>query len=97
MENEIKKLFPVFAENIDKLRIQNELPPLGDVEIKFLEKVLGVSLPPSYKSFLSCTKGFIALGGSIQMQEQHPFFHEFKPLCSLTEEQKNFVKRRGGM
>ena len=93
MKDDIKKLFPDFARSIDRLEIEDELHPLTEQEIANLEKELDIDLPPSYKQFLSCTKGFTALGGSIKIGEQHPFFHKFEPLSTCRTAKGNKTER----
>jgi hypothetical protein len=75
MNENMELQFPEFAASSDKLEIENELAPLTDEEISRLETRLNIELPASYKRFLKCTKGFSAFGGSVQLNEEHPFFH----------------------
>ncbi len=70
---------------------------LSDSDIDSLEKKLDTKLPNSYKEFLKCCGGFWAFGGSVQLDSQHPFKHDFKPFDSLTVQQQKIVKQRGGI
>jgi hypothetical protein len=79
MIEDLKLQFPKFAASADKIKIEYDLAPLTDEEIRELEKGLNIDLPASYKRFLKCTRGFCALGGSVQMSEGHPFFHPAGP------------------
>ncbi len=92
----LENQFPEFASNMDNLDIEQRLGPLTGQDIIDIETSLDIELPPSYKRFLKCTRGFWAFGGIIQMGEQHPFFHDFKPFDQLTEREKGIVNQSGG-
>jgi hypothetical protein len=90
--------FPRFAELLaaGHGEIENITPPASDADVLALEKTLGVPLPESYKQLLRCARGFWLFGGSVQFGTQHPFFHDFPPLKSLTSQQREVVKLKGG-
>jgi hypothetical protein len=92
----LEQQFPKFAANMHKLNMGQQLDSLSDQEISSLEARLNIQLPPSYKRFLKCTRGFTALGGIVQMSYEHPFVHNFPPYDQLTEEQKASINQKGG-
>ena len=55
-----------------------------------------MALPDSYKAFLETAGGLWLLGGAVQMNDLHPFFHEFPPFEQLTPQQRTSVQQRGG-
>jgi len=61
-----------------------------------LESDLNIKLPDSYKEFLRCIRGFWLLGGSVQISEIHPFFHNFPQKEQLTSRQLKLIKIKGG-
>ena len=71
------KDFPAFARLLrsGEADIEEFLPSASDADIEELEGQLGV--PPSYKRFLRIARGMTGMGGSLQMHEGHPFFHDF--------------------
>ena len=96
MIEELVKLFPRFAALATSHDIENVLPPSTAEEIGSMETRLGVSFPTDYKSLLSVTRGFWLMGGVVQFGRQHPFFHEFERLESLTAIQQQSVRLKGG-
>ena len=88
--------FPKFASKMNQLEIEHLLSPLTVQDINDIETRLKIELPPSYKRFLKCSRGFWAFGGSVQMGEQHPFLHDFPSYDQLSEQQKDVIKRKGG-
>ena len=99
MPNRFQTAFPKFYARLterDGAEIEHILPPASDAEIAEIEHVAGVPLPESYKRLLRCARGFWLLGGSIQFDTQHPFFHHFEPLDKLTPQQRQMVVRKGG-
>ncbi len=94
MTTSLQQLFPGFARQMHKLDVEDLAEPLTDTEIQNLEKILNIELPPSYKRFLKFTRGFTALGRSVQLGFQHPFFHEFEALNELSIEQQKIIKQR---
>lgn len=90
--------FPEFAKNLgdgSELVLEHVLPPASERELEELERAVGVPLPESYKSLLRCARGFWLLGGVIQLGTQHPFFHDFEPLESLTPAQQAGIATKG--
>jgi hypothetical protein len=90
--------FPRFAELLaaGNGEIENIKPAVSDADIRELERSLGLSLPESYKQLLRCARGFWLLGGAVQFDTQHPFFHAFPPFKELTPQQREVVKLKGG-
>ena len=78
-------------------KIEKVLPPATETGIAAVEKDVGVSLPESYKRLLRCTRGFWLLGGAIQFNAEHPFFHRFPSLEQLSARQREVVTRKGGI
>lgn len=90
------KLFPRFARAAAARRLEHVLPPATADEIAALERELGLPLPESYQALLRCARGFWLMGGAVQFGSQHPFIHDFPPLASLTPQQQEIVKAKGG-
>lgn len=80
MNSCLQEHFPQFAQAIDAIEAEDFEPPTTEAALQVLEQELCVVLPPSYKRFLRCTRGFTALDGSVQLSGQHPFFHAVRPL-----------------
>ncbi|MCA8935238.1 MAG: SMI1/KNR4 family protein [Planctomycetes bacterium] len=64
-------------------------------ELAESERELGISLPDSYKRFLSISGGFSLAGGAVQFGSQHPFFHEFSAFENLTIQQRQRIAASG--
>lgn len=79
-----------------RFELENVLPGATHTELAVMEEELGIALPRSYKQLLALTRGFWLMGGAVQFGEQHPFFHEFPPLESLSPPQQRVVKQKGG-
>jgi hypothetical protein len=88
--------YPVFYQKIKEHNLENIHKALSQQEIDSIEKKLNVPLPKSYKKFLSNCGGFWAFGGAVQMDNIHPFKHEFKSFYELSDVQKESVKQKGG-
>ncbi len=65
-------------------------------EISTLEAHLQTQLPRSYKQFLGYLSGFTAFDDAVQLGNQHPFFHRFKPKEALSAQQQKVIAQRGG-
>jgi hypothetical protein len=76
--------------------LENVLPPATTADVAALEQQLGLPLPESYKALLRCARGFWLMGGLVQFGSQHPFFHDFPTLESLTPQQRRVVALKGG-
>jgi hypothetical protein len=99
MPRRFQSEFPEFYARLKErggAQIEHILPGASDVEIIEIERRVGVPLPDSYKRLLRCARGFWLLGGSIQFDTQHPFFHAFEPLDKLTPKQRQIVSSKGG-
>lgn len=97
--NRLAADFPVFAAKLgDGSAHGLELvePPATESEIRDIERAVGVPLPESYKALLRCGRGFWLLGGVVQFGRQHPFYHDFPPLDTLSPVQQKAVQRKGG-
>jgi hypothetical protein len=92
----VSKLFPRFGCIADNFGLEQILPPATPTDVANLERSLGLSLPQSYKALLRCARGFWLMGGVVQFGPQHPFFHDFPPLESLTLPQRQMVEIKGG-
>ncbi|MGH7136795.1 MAG: SMI1/KNR4 family protein [Pirellulales bacterium] len=92
----VSTLFPRFRRIADKFRLEHTLPPATPTDVANLETRLGLSLPQSYKALLQCARGFWLMGGIVQFGPQHPFFHNFPPLESLTLPQRRAVEMKRG-
>lgn len=90
------ELFPRFARTAANFELEHVLPAASQTDVANLEGSLGLSLPESYKALLKCTRGFWLMGGVVQFGSQHPFFHDFPPLESLTLPQRRVVELKGG-
>jgi hypothetical protein len=88
--------FPQFAALLPGAVVEEVLPGLDLEGITELESRLGIPLPASYKQFLQRCNGLWLFGGAVQFGSQHPFFHDFPPLDSLSPQQLKVVKQRGG-
>jgi hypothetical protein len=91
-----RKLFPKFARIAANFELEHVLPAASQTDVANLEARLELPLQESYKALLKCTRGFWLLGGVVQFGSQHPFFHHFPPLESLTIPQRQVVQRKGG-
>jgi hypothetical protein len=90
--------FPGFAR-AKKRRwrpFEHVMPGRTAEELAEDERLLGVELPASYKTLLTITAGFLLDGGSVQIQRQHPFFHEFPTLEEMDDAQRQRVLEEGG-
>jgi hypothetical protein len=99
MHEKIYNRFPRFAANVERglgEPIEHILEAASDDDISRIEQRLGIPLPESYKAFLRCTRGFWAMGGIVQLNSCHPYFHEFPSFEKLTEIQKSAVRQQGG-
>jgi cell wall assembly regulator SMI1 len=100
---DLKEGFPKFARFLDHRRttVPDEewedqiLPAASLAEIATIEAQLSVALPASYKRFLEITRGVLFYGGDLQMDEGHPFVHDFPSWDSLTWRQTVDVTKRG--
>jgi hypothetical protein len=89
-------LFPKFARIAGDFELEHILPAATQTDVANLERNLGLPLPESYKAMLQCARGFWLMGGVVQFGPQHPFFHDFPPLESLTMPQRRVVELKGG-
>lgn len=101
LHDELRAAFPVFAAELAERAaephfLEHVLPAATASELDQLESALGVPLPDSYKQLMSVTRGFWLCGGTIQLGVQHPFFHDFPPLDTLTFQQRIAVRQKGG-
>jgi hypothetical protein len=92
----VSKLFPRFARVAGNFELEHILPAATPVDVANIERSLGLSLPQSYKALLQCARGFWLMGGVVQFGSQHPFFHDFPPLESLTLPQRRVVEMKRG-
>ena len=90
------KVFPRFAHAARLHDLEHVLPPATLDDIVALERRLGLPLPESYKALMRCARGFWLMGGVIQFGLDHPFFHDFPPLETLTPQQQRVVALKGG-
>jgi hypothetical protein len=77
--------------------LEHVRPPLSVNELEMQEKQLGIGLPPSFKRFATSCGGLWLDGGRLQMDARHLFFHEFRSFESLSPQQKQVVKAKGGI
>jgi hypothetical protein len=96
MLNAAARLFPRFASLAADHELEHILPAATTEEVAALEGRLRLPLPESYKALLQCARGFWLLGGVVQFGSQHPFFHDFPSLQSLTMPQRRIVEMKGG-
>ena len=94
----LRSEFPRFAAALSSQDhdLENVLPPMSAAEIAQVESHLDLELPPSYKSFLQVTQGFVLKGGTIQFGSNHPFFHNFPPIERFSEQQRRMIEKKGG-
>jgi hypothetical protein len=91
-----RSFFPKFSARAAELELENVLPGATSAEIESLERELEIPLPFSYKRLLGFARGFWLMGGVVQFGDQHPFFHSFPPLETLTPQQRRVVQQKGG-
>jgi SMI1/KNR4 family protein SUKH-1 len=101
LHDDLKVSFPEFAAQLaarasEPYLIEHVLPAATESAISSLETDLGLPLPDSYKRLLRITRGFWLLGGAIQLSAEHPFFHDFPPIETLTPQQRRGVTEKGG-
>jgi hypothetical protein len=92
--------FPRFAAGLSRGLgdpVEEVLPATSPAEILEEEKLLGIPLPDSYKEFLQCTRGLWFWGGTAQLSEGHPFFHDFPSLEELTPTQRRTLAMKGNV
>ncbi len=91
--------FPKFAAKLGDGShhiLEHVQPPATENELEALEQTLGTPLPEAYKTLLRCGRGYWLFGGVVQFGSQHPFFHEFELIESLSPTQQMAVQRKGG-
>ena len=101
LHDDLMGSFPGFAAQLaarasEPYLVEHVLPAATDAEISSIETELGLPLPESYKRLLRITRGFWLSGGVIQLSSEHPFFHDFPPLETLTPQQRRVVAQKGG-
>jgi hypothetical protein len=87
--------FVVAGTALEKHDVEHVQPGIDEEGVVQLEDRLGVPLPSSYKEFLRRARGFWLLGGTVQFDVQHPFFHTFSKLEELNQQQRNVVEQKG--
>jgi len=100
MTTPFQSAFPAFHKSIvesDSADLEHVLAPATDAQLEAIEAELRLPLPTSYKRLLKCARGFWLFGGAVQFGLQHPFYHDFDPLESLTPRQRESVARKGGV
>lgn len=81
LADRVRADFPSLADLLDAHAgdphwLDEVLPGAGAPELDQREAALGTSLPRSYRRLLALARGFWLAGGTVQLGEQHPFFHD---------------------
>ncbi len=75
--DQLRPHFPEFVRqaSASRGRVTDLLPPASEAHLAELEAQLGLPLPPSYRRFLSVTRGFTGDDDTLRLDDGHPRPH----------------------
>jgi hypothetical protein len=79
----LKELFSTFYQKVQdgKIRVDTFEQGASEAEIQMIEQQLGLPLPASFRSFLTCANGFSLARPLAYMHRGHVWFHPTDTIC----------------